>query len=355
MLSLRIFLRRVIKFTSIIYYFLRRKFVTKPNIEATIEKYIDRSSVNSDLDILYIGVKYDYNEFSRGLSFEEYNVYRSLIRDYNIIRYDFYTVAKLYGPEFANKILKEIILIYQVKQLFVILYTDIFDKKILQNLKDQINIKTTLYLFDDDKRYQETKELTKHFNTVITSIPEKHSIRVNSGFDSVLLPFGVNDALYRPLNVVRDLDVVFIGQKFGNREKCISSLRAKGIHVVTAGRNWPEGRITQGEMIELINRAKIVLNFSGSAGNEHLKHINGRIFEVLATSSFLIAEYSSDLVNYFDIEKDLVTFTDEKQLISLVSYYLHNEEEREKISHSGYNTVKSKYSINKLLAPILKN
>lgn len=355
MLSAKIFLRRVLKFISIIYFFFRRNLLPKPNVELIIEEYTDLNTNNPDLDILYIGVKYDYNEFSRGLSYEEQNLYKSLIKEYNIIRYDFYTVAKLYGTTFANKVFKEIVLLYQVRHLFVVLYTDLFDKQLLQKLKVQKNIKTTLYLFDDDKRYGETKELTKHFNTIITSIPEKHSLRGKNGFESMLLPFGVNVALYRALNIPRDLDVVFIGQRFGNREKYVSFLRSKGVNVVTAGRNWPKGRITQGEMIELINRAKIVLNFSSSAGNIGLKHINGRIFEVLATSSFLLAEYSSDLEKYFDIGKDLVTFSDEQELFSLVSYYLQADDDRMRIALSGYNTVKNNYAINKLLAPIFMN
>ena len=107
-------------------------------------------------------------------------------------------------------------------------------------------------------------------------------------------------------------------------------------------------------MIEMFNRAKIVLNFSSSAGHKKLTNLNGRVFEVLATSSFLIAEEAEDLDKYFISGKELVTFSGKEDLLGKVKYYLKAEKEREMIAKRGYQKIQGRYSISMLLNRILE-
>ncbi|MFQ9895758.1 MAG: glycosyltransferase [Lachnospira sp.] len=65
-----------------------------------------------------------------------------------------------------------------------------------------------------------------------------------------------------------------------------------------------------------------------------------RIFDVLGCGGFLITNFQSELCNYFEIGKDLVTYDTPQDLVDKCSYYLTHEDERLEIAHNGYEKVK---------------
>ena len=209
-------------------------------------------------------------------------------------------------------------------------------------------------MFDDDKRYPYTKGLVKCFNKVVTTLKERHKQRKMEGINSYLAQFAANHYLYKKLPIEKKYDVVFIGQNFENRQEYIEFLIKNGIDIHVFGRGWENsGRISQREMIEKMNQAKIMLNFSSSAGNPHLKYPKGRVFEIPATGSFLLTENCDELEDYFTIGKDLDIFTNKKTLLSKIKYYLKNEVERERIAKNGYERALKDHTYEKRFLNIL--
>lgn len=106
---------------------------------------------------MYLALKYDYGDKTRGLAYEEYNFYYTLknMPDIEIIRFDFYTIYSKYGKEYANQMIKEVALLEGVDKILFLLYLDYDNYPII-------------WLFDEDK------ELVKNFNT-----------RLENGFSSV--------------------------------------------------------------------------------------------------------------------------------------------------------------------------
>jgi spore maturation protein CgeB len=78
-----------------------------------------------------------------------------------------------------------------------------------------------------------------------------------------------------------------------------------------------------------------------------------RIFDVLGAGGFLITNYQSELNDYFELDKDLVCYESEEDLIQKVDYYLKHEEERKQIALNGYQKVKNnhtyEFTLNKIL------
>jgi len=66
-----------------------------------------------------------------------------------------------------------------------------------------------------------------------------------------------------------------------------------------------------------------------------------RVFDILGAGGFLITNYQSELTDYFEIDKDLVCYENEADLVDKIQYYLQHEEERMQIAYNGYKKVKN--------------
>jgi spore maturation protein CgeB len=106
-------------------------------------------------------------------------------------------------------------------------------------------------------------------------------------------------------------------------------------------------------MIEIFNKAKIVLNFSSSAGHPELKFLKGRVFEIPTTGAFLLTEECEELDDYFRVGNELDRFGTKEEMLEKVKYYLSNDELREKISLNGKRKVLKNYTFARYLGEIL--
>lgn len=350
------FKNKIQKRVRLFYYFLYRKLVSPPNIESFLSESLEitKKGIPSS-KILYLAVKYDYGDKKSGLSFEEYNYYHTLknINNLEVFRLDIYSIYLKYGKSFTNKIIKEVCVIEGINKIIFFLYEDIIDHNLLKDISDNYPIETIIWLFDDDKRHNETVQLTKCFNKVVTTINQKHELRLEKGMNSYLYQFAANHCLYRNFNLEKIYDVVFIGQNFGNRQEYINHLNSNGVKVLTYGNGWANGRVTQSEMIDIFNKSKIVLNFSSSYANPDLKFLKGRIFEIPSTGAFLLTEICEELEKFFTIGEDLDCFKDKNELLEKVQLYLSDFNLREKIAKKGESIVINKYTIEKQLEELL--
>ncbi len=348
---------RVLSILEKVFYKIMQKFKLYNSVESVAIDSIERV-INGipRKKILYLATKYDYNNKYRGISYEEYNFFYTLknMKDIEIIRIDIYSIFKKYGKQIANEVIQEVAFLENVDTLLLLLYNDIFNYQMLKKLSDIYGIETILWLFDDDKRYPYTKELVKCFDKVVTTLKERHEQRKKEGVNSITAQFAANHYLYRELPVEKKYDVVFIGQNFENREEYLNYLLENGIDIKVFGKGWKNSsRVSQTQMIEIINQSKIVLNFSRSAGNPNLKYLKGRIFEVTATGSFLLTEICEGLEEYFEIGKDIDVFKNKIQLLEKVVFYLNNSDIREKMAHNAKEKVLNNYTVEKYLNFVL--
>jgi hypothetical protein len=85
----------------------------------------------------------------------------------------------------------------------------------------------------------------------------------------------------------------------------------------------------------LVNESRINLNFSPSDATG----ASVRIYKILASGGFLMSTPWYDMEKTFNIGEDIIIFEDEKELIKKVTYYLNNENERNRIRLNGYRVV----------------
>jgi spore maturation protein CgeB len=133
----------------------------------------------------------------------------------------------------------------------------------------------------------------------------------------------------------------FVGQPHGNRRSVVRYLERNGIEVATYGNGWPNGRISQEEMIRIFNISKINLNLSNSSWNlrtifRNQQQIKGRNFEIPGCGGFILTNYVEGIERYFVLDKEIVCFSDRRDLLEKVRYYLAHDEERSRIAQAGY-------------------
>ena len=61
-------------------------------------------------------------------------------------------------------------------------------------------------------------------------------------------------------------------------------------------------------------------------------------------SFFLLTNYQADMLEFFELDRDFVYYTDYEDLLAKVEYYLIHDAEREKIARSGYEKVREKHT-----------
>ncbi|MFW2501330.1 CgeB family protein [Clostridium diolis] len=69
-----------------------------------------------------------------------------------------------------------------------------------------------------------------------------------------------------------------------------------------------------------------------------------RVFDVMGSKGFLVTNNKEDIQKYFIDGEDLVIYRDSRDLIEISEYYLHHENERQKILLNGYEKVKKDHT-----------
>jgi spore maturation protein CgeB len=315
--------------------------------------------------IVFAALKYDYGLPERGLSFEYYNFYDTLVRMGHEVEYfDFYSLYREVGSVEMTKRLRERIEEVKPDLLFVFLYSDEFDPVLLQRITNETNVVTFNWFADDHWRFESfSRKWAACFRYVSTtdrtSVPKYHAL----GYKNVLLTqWGANTALYRKTNEPIVYDVSFVGQAHGDRPAVIRALQNQGISVYVRGTHWNvkrwhnygrrlgvlskkwyerlvnESRIPQEEMVKVFHRSRVNLNLSASSQLEQ-NQIKGRNFEIPACGGFQLSGIAERLEEFFEPHKEIVLYRSFDELVEKIRYYLAHESERAEIAEAGYQRV----------------
>lgn len=97
------------------------------------------------------------------------------------------------------------------------------------------------------------------------------------------------------------------------------------------------------EMPKIFHLSRINLNFTSKPIRTGLPL---RIWDILGAGGFVLTNYQSEIPEYFEIGRELETYSSEEELLEKISYYLQHEEERQIIARNGYEKAKENYSLN---------
>ena len=210
-----------------------------------------------------------------------------------------------------------------------------------------------------------------------------------------------NPNFYKPYELPREYDVVFVGQMYGDRPHYIRALLDAEIAVRVWGVGWPARRpgfggllrrtpvgqvaraikdrikpgrrrlsvpyippeicgppLSDDEMVRMYSRCKISLGFS-SVGETHrdeepIKQVRLRDFEAPMSGAFYMVECQDELGDFFDTGSEIVCYQDKFDLVDKVRYFLSHDEERERIRRAGHGRALHDHSWQMRLGSVLE-
>lgn len=290
-------------------------------------------------NIMYLGMQYDYGVRDRGESFEHANFYPALKewrRTRNFEHFDFVDLGKTYGVQRMSEALLDRVRDFKPDILFSVFFDENHDPK--RDVMRQISsmTKTVGWFCDSHFRYDNFDRPWADFlNYNVTTSAAAYDRYVREGLgNKVIKSQWFAAPPYKNLGIPQDISVTFVGQPHGDRRQVIDQIKNAGVDIQTYGTGWAQ-RLTFDGMIQIFNRSKINLNLN-NACDVRFKQIKGRNFEVPACGGFLLTGHAENLQDYYEIGKEIVTFTTTEDMIEKIKYYLSHDAEREAIAKAGY-------------------
>ena len=179
------------------------------------------------------------------------------------------------------------------------------------------------------------RDICRYFDLCWTSTEDALEKYVVEGALPIYLPEGANPEVHRPYDEEMIYDVSFVGQRYGNRPETIARLRETGVKVEAFGPGWPNGPLTMEEMVRTWSRSRINLGFGGVLGHKETYCLKGRDFEVPMSGGLYLTEHHSELEQFYDVGREIVTYTGFNDLLGKIHWLLSEPEAAKVIRRAG--------------------
>jgi len=251
-------------------------------------------------------------------------------------------LRKTSSDSFLGRI-RELDKIKPVEIVFMSCDSVFIDPDMLRELS-QMGIWTVLMGLDDKHKFAARREFgmilgqsTVAYLVDIYWTTWKNSLPLfeKTGARPVYLAEGADPAFHRPLGLQRDIDVLFLGQKYGNRARLISRLRSRGFKVVTAGNGWPEGFADFDKSLELVNRAKVVLGIGDVGYLSSVQHLKGRDFEIPMCGAVYLTTYNPELADWFEIGREILCYDSPQDCEEILRGLLNNPDKQRELRNAA--------------------
>ena len=236
--------------------------------------------------------------------------------------------------------------------LFFSVYNFEFYLETLAYLKKELGIKLINWSSDDSWRFnQHSKIISSYFDVMITTSSDAYSYYKKNNINSILTSWGCPDDWFRTVKKSTKCkrDIIFIGQKYFDREKIIKLLR-KNFKVDCYGKGWENKPLKDNQVSNFLRNSKISLNFSKSRGK--IKQTKARVFEICGSGSLCLSENSPELRSFYS-RSEVISFNDTEQLKYAIKNYLKNSALRDKIAIKANKKTKKKYSYSEIQKDII--
>ena len=113
-------------------------------------------------------------------------------------------------------------------------------------------------------------------------------------------------------------------------------------------------------MIKLYSESKINLGFlevfssDNNLSSHTTQHLHLREFEIPMSGGLYITNYSDELAEHYEPDKEVLVFRNENELIDKIKYYLKNKKEAEKIRNAGLQRALNCHTYQKRFTDLFK-
>lgn len=145
-------------------------------------------------------------------------------------------------------------------------------------------------------------------------------------------PEAASPEFYRPLDgAPRDIQVLWIGRRYGPREDLVEFLTSRGFAVEARGPGWPAGPVPHEELLATVARTQVVLGMGGIGPTEDMKHIKGRDFEIPMCGAVYLTSFNPELADHFDIGREILCYSSFTEAEEVLRWILADSERADQI------------------------
>ncbi len=171
---------------------------------------------------------------------------------------------------------------------------------------------------------------------VLTTAPETCLWYGVEGCPALFWPLASDPAIFTPAEgEVRNIDVLFIGNRYGVRGKIVDYLAEHGIKVHCYGDGWPNGYVNAEQNSSLSKRARIILGVGTVGHCPDVYTLKLRDFDALMTGALYVTHRNPDLCRVFREGEEFECYETQQEAYAKISYYLDHPVERERIGRIG--------------------
>lgn len=158
------------------------------------------------------------------------------------------------------------------------------------------------------------------------------------GFPAIFWPLASSPEVFMTTEkIVRDIDVLFIGNKYGYRETLISGLRERGIYVECRGAGWESGPASAAVSASLFKRARIILGIGTVGHCTDVYTLKLRDFDAPMAGGLYITHRNPDLIELYKEGREIECYDSIDECATKIRYYLSNPEKLSQIAAAGQN------------------
>ncbi len=226
------------------------------------------------------------------------------------------------------KIIKKINNIIKKESISVVLFEgdhlSIFDTKFIKSI--DCGVKKGIFLQDDYMFHYMNRITASACDFVLTACPLSDLKFKVLGYNSMFLPVEADGSIFKDYNEKKIYDVLFFGRVKNNRSQMIKYIKDNGVNILECGPYDPISD-TPEKLAKVINKSKIVLNFSESDNkkreNNQLSHykyyyqMKGRVCFIGMCNSLCVSEYSPSNELIFK-DNEMPYFKDKEDCLKIV-------------------------------------
>lgn len=209
---------------------------------------------------------------------------------------------------------------------------------------NKMGIPTCAYWWDDRLSFK--GEVLGGRHTGAIDLASVYDLNLTNSSDSIVKylvegglaifwPEGANPDHFRPMGLQYQYDVSFVGARYGQRPKFIEFLRRNGVRVEVFGPGWPNGPLSENEMVELYSSTRINLGFSGIGHSMKECCLKGRDFEVPMCGALYLTTEQPDLHRVYEVGKEVLTYRNREECLEAIRYLLFHPEVAEQVRKSA--------------------
>lgn len=157
------------------------------------------------------------------------------------------------------------------------------------------------------------------------------------GCPAVFWPLASDPDIFAPLpDARRDIGVLFIGNKYGIREKIVRTLHQLGVQVDCYGAGWANGPSTAEQSAALFKRARIVLGVGTVGHCDDVFTLKLRDFDAPMSGALYLTHRAPDLASLYQEGTEIECYASPEEAARKVHHYLAHPDELATIAAAGH-------------------